>query len=663
VHWNRVQTAQGDSWAEFFALNLDDPHFDGLEGVFVVWQGGAAPAAVSVGLGPLRDELKNRRADAAMSAYKGKPIFVSWAKVEKVARPGVARYLLEALKPQLPLPAPDAPTIDVNLPGRGDEAPPDVSTPPPRQIYEDLLSPGSGALDEDPSIAAAKKAHADARAAAQARAEAQAEADAKARAVALEAQFAAEKAAASAARAAAAAKADAEARTKAQADAKAAVEARARAAENMPLAAAFKRLIESTKEIPKSGFFGSSSAKPPTNEEKLVGAVVQLVLSEAMRMRASDIHLEPQEDHLRVRYRVDGVLEEVLLVPHTLNLRVVSNIRVACGLDPEKQVGGKPEDGRVTVNLGGREADLRLSTFPTPHGDKAVLRVIPRGVQTSTLDELGLDAPSTALLRALFRRPQGLIIVTGPTGSGKSTTLYACLRELNDATRNIVTLEDPIERKIPGLSQGMIQPKQGFGFAEGLRAILRQDPNVIMVGEIRDTETAEIALSASLTGHLLLTTLHTVSALGAVNRLIDMGLEPFLVASALTAVTAQRLARALCPDCARPRALAPEERAEVEARAAKAGVAVPRELAAGLKEGAGCESCRGTGYRGRLLIFEALVVTPPVREAILRKGSIDDLKAAAAKSGMEPLLLDGLRKAAAGLTTLSEIMRVVDASD
>ncbi|MBI3565427.1 MAG: Flp pilus assembly complex ATPase component TadA, partial [Elusimicrobia bacterium] len=500
VHWNRVQTAQGDSWAEFFALNLDDPHFDALEGVFVVWQGGSAPAAVTVGLGNLRDAMKASRSDPAMDAYKGKPIFASWAKVEKVARPGVARYLLEALKPRLAPAAPPAAPIEVNMPGRGDEAPPDVTTPPPRQIYEDMLAPDAGALAEDPSVTAAKKAQVQAAEQAKVQAAARAEAETKAKAAAAEA-------AAVAAKAAAVTKADADARAQSEARSKAETEARMAAFEKMALTPAFKRLLASTKEATKTGFWGGTPAKPPTTEEKLVGAVVQLILSEAMRMRASDIHLEPQEEYLRVRYRIDGVMEEVLQVHHKLNLRVVSNIRVACSLDPEKQAGGKPEDGRVSINLGGREADLRLSTFPTPYGDKAVLRVIPRGSKTVTLDELGLDPSSTAVLRSLFNRPQGLIIVTGPTGSGKSTTLYACLHELNDSSRNIVTLEDPIERKMPGITQGMIAPRQGFGFAEGLRSILRQDPNVIMVGEIRDTETAEIALSASLTGHLLLTTL------------------------------------------------------------------------------------------------------------------------------------------------------------
>ncbi len=650
VHWNRVQ---GGAWAEFFAVNLDDPHFEGLEGVYVVWRGGASPAAVAVGEGALRENLKARRAEPGVASQRGATLFVTWAKVEAVARPGVTRYLLEALKPQFGPAAPAAAPVEVNLPGRGEAAPPDVAAPPPGQIYEDLLRPDSGTLDEDPAIAAAKKANAEARrllaeqAAAQVRAiaEARAEAEAKAR---------------SAAKAEAAAKAETEERAASAAAAKADAENRARTAEKLPLYEAFGKLMSSTKETPR-GFFGGG-AKPATSEEKLVGAVVQLVLSEALRLRASDIHLEPQEHHLRVRYRIDGITEEVLRIPNELNLRVVSNIRVACSLDPEKQAGGKPEDGRVTVNLGGREADLRLSTFPTPYGDKAVLRVIPRASKTATLDELGLEASSLAQLRALMARPQGLIIVTGPTGSGKSTTLYACLHELNDMTRNIVTLEDPIERKIAGVTQGQIQPKQGFGFAEGLRAILRQDPNIIMVGEIRDQQTAEIALSASLTGHLLLTTLHTVSALGAVGRMIDMGLEPFLIASALTAVTAQRLARTVCPSCAAPHQPTPEQRAEVDARARKAGVKVPDGLWAGLRSGPGCDDCRGTGYRGRLLIFEAVAVGPRLREAILRKGGIDDLRAAVAGEA-QPLLLDGLRKAAAGLTSLDEVLRVVDAAD
>jgi len=611
VHWNR---SKEDAWAEFFAVDFEDPHFDGLEGVFVVWQGGSQPAAISVGAGSLRQELKAQRSDPAFAPYRGKPLFVAWAKVDKVSRLGVARFLYETLKPRTLMTVPTALPVEVNLPGRGESGPPDVGVPPPRQIYQDMLAPDGGALSEDPARAVERKASADERV-------------------------------------------DLATKARVESAAQATVE------ENLPLFPAFQKLLAGAKEVPKAGFFGGSGAKPATNEERLVGEVVQLILHSALKVRASDIHLEPQETYLRVRFRIDGILEEVLRVKNSLNLRVVSNIRVACSLDPEKSAGGKPEDGRVTVKIDGREADLRLSTFPTAFGDKAVLRVIPRATKTTRLDELGLDQGAVELFRSLIARPQGLIIVTGPTGSGKSTTLYAALDALNDSSRNIVTLEDPVERKIPGITQGNIQPRQGFGFPEGLRAILRQDPNVIMVGEIRDTETAEIALSAALTGHLLLTTLHTVSALGAVNRMIDMGLEPFLVASAITAVTAQRLARTVCSACAEPYAPTAAELAEVSARAQKAGVRVPAGFGADLKRGKGCDLCRGTGYYGRVLVFEAAVLTPPLREAILRKGAIDDLREAAAKGGMEPLLADGLRKAADGRTSLDEILRVVDSAD
>ena len=628
VHWNRTQ---GDAWAEFFAVDFDDPHFEGLEGVYVVWQGGAHPAAISVGLGSLRKELKAQRADSAFAAYRGKPLFVAWAKVDAAARMGVARYLYETLRPRTLMTVPAAPPIDVNLPGRGESAPPDVAAAPPRQIYEDLLADG-GAPDADPEQVAALKAEAAAK-------EERAKAEALARV-------------------------DAEARAAAASNARVETAAQAAVEEKLSLQPAFLKLLVPTKDAPKAGFFGGTgSNKTATSEEKLVGDVVQLILHSALRVRASDVHLEPQEAYLRVRFRIDGIMEEVLRVRHTLNLRVVSNVRVACGLDPEKVAGGKPEDGRASVKIDGREADLRLSTFPTAFGDKAVLRVISRATKTAKLDELGLEPASVNLLRVQLARPQGLIIVTGPTGSGKSTTLYAALESLNDASRNIVTLEDPVERKVPGITQGMIQPRQGFGFAEGLRAILRQDPNVIMVGEIRDPETAEVALSAALTGHLLLTTLHTVNALGAVNRMIDMGLEPFLVASAITAVTAQRLARTVCAACAEPYAPTAADLAEVNIRAQKAGVKVPEGFGRNLKRGAGCTVCRGTGYYGRVLVFEVAVITPPLREAILRKGSIDDLREAATRGGMEPLLLDGLRKAADGRIPLAEILRVIDSAD
>lgn len=600
VYWNR---AQGNSWADFFSVDLDDPHFHGLEGVFVVWKGGSQPAAISVGQGELREALRAQRENPAIEAFRGQPLFVAWAKVERSSRPGVTRFLMETLKPKVAGPPPSAPPIDVNLPGRGDEAPPDAGTAPPRQLNGNGHRPAAAPERRPEPAPERRPAPEDARGAPD--------------------------------------------RSK------------------LMLQGAFDEMLARGKENGKGGgFFGGGGGRPKEDEEKVVVELVQLVMKTAVKMKASDVHLEPLEHYLRVRFRLDGMLEEVLHVPGALNLRVVSHIRVMCGLDPEKGVGtGKPEDGRMAVNVDGQEADMRLSTFPTPHGDKAVLRLIPRSSKVPTLDEVGLEPKSVELLKSLIARPQGMFIVTGPTGSGKSTTLYTILQHLNTPQRNIVTLEDPIEKKIPGVAQGMIQPKSGFGFAEGLRAILRQDPNVIMVGEIRDHETAEIALSASLTGHMLFTTLHTVSALGAITRLVDMGMEPFLIASALTAVSAQRLARAICPDCARPHEAGKDELADLIARVRKAGLALPDGLGSKLMAGAGCSACRGTGYKGRVLLFEVVSITPGLREAVLRKGSIDELKAAAHKDGMEPLLLDGLRKAAAGKTTLSEILRVVDSAD
>ncbi|OGR96752.1 MAG: hypothetical protein A2V88_15510 [Elusimicrobia bacterium RBG_16_66_12] len=592
LHWNRCR---GDVWGEFFSVDLDDRHFDGLEGVFVVWMGGSQPAAIAVGLGRIRDALKELRADPALAAYEGKTLLVSWAKVEQVARAGVARYLSEALKPRIAPQTPPAAPIEINAPGRGEAAPADVGAPPPRQSRDPRAEPEPAAPKPKPAAEAVASAEA--------------------------------------------------------------------ACASLVLQKTFAEMMRKAQEPGKSGFFGGT-AKPRTPEEGLVVELVQIVFREALKMRASDVHLEPMDSHLRVRFRLDGMLEEVLQIPHHLNLRVVSHVRVMCGLDPEKGVGsGRPEDGRMAINIDNQEADLRLSTFPTSHGDKAVLRLIPRTNLVPTLGEMGLEPKAAEALQSLIVRPQGMFVVTGPTGSGKSTTLYTILQSLNDPTRNIVTLEDPVEKKIPGVSQGPIQPKAGFGFAEGLRAILRQDPNVIMVGEVRDKETAEIALSASLTGHMLFTTLHTSSALGAITRLVDMGLEPFLIASALTAVSAQRLARAVCDACARPYEASRGEMADAQARARKTGIALPEGLNSRLRRGEGCDRCRGTGYMGRALLFELAVMTPPLREMVLRKGSIDDLKAAAASGGMETLLLDGLRKAASGRTTLSEVLRVVDACE
>lgn len=431
----------------------------------------------------------------------------------------------------------------------------------------------------------------------------------------------------------------------------------------LPLQPLFIDIVKKANEVPKEGgFFGG--AKPKSADEKMVADTLQMILREALKLRASDIHLEPQESSLRVRLRVDGLLEEALQIPSSTNLRLVSHVRVMCGLDPERGIGtGHPEDGRMAFIHDGMDADLRLSTFPTAYGDKAVLRMIPRGSKIPNIDELKFPPKTVESLRHIIARPQGMFVVTGPTGSGKSTTLYAILQSLNTPTRNIVTLEDPVEKTIPGITQGMIQPKAGFGFANGLRSILRQDPNVIMLGEIRDLETAEIAVSASLTGHMIFTTLHANSALGVITRLSDMGLEPFLIAASLSAVSAQRLVRRLCSACAQPHRATAAEASGISACLARASLRMPEGLLSGLKQSVGCDACRRTGYSGRALLFEHTVITPALRQLILNKASIEDLRLAAVKDGMETLILDGLRKAAAGETSISEVFRVVDDAD
>ncbi len=636
LYWNRCDD---EAWAELNAVDLDHPHFQDLEGVYLIWHGGPAPQPVRVGQGSIRERLAYHRADPSVQAFAGQTLFVSWARAEKLLRDGIERYLVEALKPKVASPPPEAAIIEVNLPGQ----PPPQALPPapaeatkPRQKWLDIVTRTdkagltAGDVVEPGKIPEPLTATFDIAKAPPAK--------------------------------------PAGPEVEIVPNYPNAPQAPQAAAAPKPkrvtrLQAEFDKLIAERDQKPKAGFFGGSSPKPK-QDETFVPQVMQLILNEAVAIGASDIHLEPQKDHLRVRLRVDGILDEFLEVPHALDIRLVSYIRVACGLDPEKGVGmAKPEDGRMATVVGGKEADLRLSTFPTPHGDKAVLRVIPRTVTVPKLEELGLRPEGVRTLDELIRRPQGMIIVTGPTGSGKSTTLYTILQTLNEKSRNIVTLEDPIEKKIPGISQGLLAQKIGFTFSEGLRAILRQDPNIIMVGEIRDTETAEIALSAALTGHMLFTTLHTNSALGAVTRLLDMGLEPFLIASALTALCAQRLARKVCATCREPYEPPRSELAQLDELSKRSGAPIPPGARAKLWRGRGCADCRETGYAGRLLLFETVRLSPGLRQLILRKASVDEMREAALKEGAELLLTDGLKKAADGLTTLEELARVVGAED
>jgi len=370
------------------------------------------------------------------------------------------------------------------------------------------------------------------------------------------------------------------------------------------------------------------------------------VLSQAVREQASDIHLEPFEDRLSVRFRVDGVLREVLSTSPALAPLVASRIKVMARLDiAEKRL---PQDGRIGLRLAGRPVDVRVSTLPSSHGERVVLRLLDKQAGKLGLAELGMGQATLDRLRKLIHRPHGILLVTGPTGSGKSTTLYAALLELNDRSRNIMTVEDPIEYDIDGIGQTQVNPKVDLTFARGLRAILRQDPDVVMVGEIRDLETARIAVQASMTGHLVLSTLHTNTAVGAINRLVDMGIEPFLLSSSLIGVMAQRLVRRLDPAFRRSVELQPDA-------LSASGISVDQAVTLYRPE---AELPAGTsGYGGRTGIYELVAVGEDMQAAIHRRASEAELDAIA-RDGAPSIFDDGWRKALAGETSLDEILRV-----
>lgn len=373
------------------------------------------------------------------------------------------------------------------------------------------------------------------------------------------------------------------------------------------------------------------------------------VLEQAVRERASDIHFEPFERECRVRCRIDGALREWPPPPAALALPVTSRLKVLANLDiAERRV---PQDGRIRFATGGREVDLRISTLPTQHGESVVLRVLD-GERASGigLDTLGMAPVVLAELHAAIRRPSGIVVVTGPTGSGKTTTLYSCLREINETGAKLLTVEDPVEYELEGVMQVAVNPAAGLTFAAALRSFLRQDPDVVMVGEIRDLETAHVAIQAALTGHLVLTTLHTNDAAGAVTRLTDLGVEPYLVAASLEAVHAQRLVRCICPEC-RCEQL-PD--AETLARLAPAGGGV----LAGMQfyNGAGCPNCQGSGYRGRMGLFELLRVDDGIRELISRGAGTQEIRDLARARGMRTLRDGGLAAIAARATTAEEVL-------
>jgi len=376
--------------------------------------------------------------------------------------------------------------------------------------------------------------------------------------------------------------------------------------------------------------------------------LVNTLISQALKDRASDIHIEPFEQRVKVRFRIDGILHTIVEPPKGVQAALTSRVKVMAGMDiAEKR---QPQDGRFRVKIAGRDVDVRVSVLPTAHGERVVMRLLDKGARMLTLPELGMSEAQLALLRRVIRAPHGIALVTGPTGSGKSTTLYAALMEVDRANRNVMTIEDPIEYQLEGVGQMQVQPKIGVDFAAGLRSILRQDPDIIMIGEIRDLETAEIAIQASLTGHLVLATLHTNDALSSIVRLRDMGVEPYLVASSLLLVQAQRLVRRLCPHCKRARALRADERDALEA-GALAGVEQ-------VYEAVGCEACMHTGFLGRIAIYEMGMVSERMRDLIHEGQGLPALRQQAAKEGMRSLRADGARHVAAGITTIDEVLRV-----
>ena len=373
---------------------------------------------------------------------------------------------------------------------------------------------------------------------------------------------------------------------------------------------------------------------------------VNRLIAEAVDGQASDIHLEPAEDCLIVRYRIDGMLREVTRLPQAMRSSVVARIKVVAGLDiSEKRL---PQDGRLRLAVRGHEIDLRVATAPSIHGESVVMRILDRSNLALELAALGLDDKLAGQLREAIHRPHGIVLVTGPTGSGKTTTLYAALAELNQVERKLLTVEDPIEYRLPGVVQTQVQPGIGFTFAAALRSFLRQDPDVIMVGEIRDVETAQIAVQAALTGHMILSTLHTNTAAGAITRLLDMEVEPFLLSSVLAGVLAQRLVRRLCPHCREP--FKPEK--ELRKSLGITGKAFFRAT--------GCPACHGTGYSGRIALFAFLTITPDIARLIVQGADARAIEAAAQAAGHNNLLMEGFAKAEQGLTTIEEVLRVAN---
>ena len=387
--------------------------------------------------------------------------------------------------------------------------------------------------------------------------------------------------------------------------------------------------------------------------EKPAVQLANLIFSQAIRAGASDIHIEPQEKSMRVRFRIDGVLHDAMQPPKRLHPSLVSRIKVMANMDiADRRI---PQDGRISLKLEDKVVDVRVATLPTAYGEKVTMRLLDRSAKLITLEELGFPPFELEKYRKLVHLPYGFILVTGPTGSGKSTTLYATLAAINTVEKNIITVEDPIEYRLEGLNQVQVNVRAGLTFASGLRSILRSDPDIIMIGEIRDEETARIAVESALTGHLVFSTLHTNDAAGAITRLSDMGIEPFLTASSLVGVVAQRLARVLCPNCKEPYEITRDELLSnvpdfpLEDGEEKLTLYRPK----------GCFRCSNTGFKGRIGIYELLTMNEEIRRLVLQRASTAEINKAAVSMGMVTLRQDGLHKVKQGITSIEEIMRVI----
>jgi len=389
------------------------------------------------------------------------------------------------------------------------------------------------------------------------------------------------------------------------------------------------------------------------SEEAPIIALVNLVILRAVKEKASDIHIEPfGEDILKVRYRIDGILHDVMSLPRNLQLAVISRIKIMSDLDiAERRL---PQDGRIQVNVGGRNINIRVSILPAVTGESAVLRILDPSSILLELDSLGFSPDILPNFLSIIKKPNGIILVTGPTGSGKSTTLYTTLNLLNSTEKKIMTIEDPVEYRLKGISQVQAKPKIGLTFAAGLRSFLRQDPDIMLVGEIRDKETAEIAVQAALTGHIVLSTLHTNDAPSSVIRLIDMGIEPYLISSSVIGIIAQRLVRKICPKCKKGIKITPDMKKILDEYEISSN-----EIT--LYKGEGCPYCKDTGYKGRVAIFELIVITENIRDLISKNVTTGKLRQAAISEGMCQLREDGIKKVCEGITTIDEVLRVASA--